>query len=43
VNNDGGPRRHDLDGATADLHTMWPGGFDWQGAGVRLMRGNTCP
>jgi Pentapeptide repeats (8 copies) len=25
-----------LRGATADQHTAWPDGFDWQGAGVRL-------
>ena len=28
----------DLRGATADQDTLWPGGFDWQGAGVRPTR-----
>jgi Pentapeptide repeats (8 copies) len=26
----------DLSGATADVRTGWPDGFDWQGAGVQL-------
>ena len=25
------------EGATADGHTIWPGGFDWRAAGVRLV------
>jgi hypothetical protein len=33
----------DLRGATADQNTLWPGGFDWQGAGVRPTRSNTSP
>ena len=32
-----------LGGVTADQCTIWPDGFDWQGAGVRLRRSNTCP
>jgi uncharacterized protein YjbI with pentapeptide repeats len=28
----------DLRGATADQDTLWPAGFDWQGAGLRPTR-----
>jgi uncharacterized protein YjbI with pentapeptide repeats len=32
-----------LRGATADRDTLWPSGFDWQGAGVRQTRSDTSP